>query len=445
MTCTAPEICDLPIWSPLYVLRSTHRCPRCSHDTDVVALVADRYDDCLEDSDEVERSLGPRGWLHPILLSPVVKLPSTLAAAVRAVAPGYTPAPSPHGVQYLANHCRCGCILPDADLYGPKGPFHVESLPTQVAIDVIPFPQVQRITCDFAEEPGIAVILDGWWRATADEVLDRLRKSTKAGSRSYAVALGRALACIEKSERRLRELRQNSDRFAENPFPDPGPEGHASLESWADVQVWDPLFLMWSKYRCWRCGEDSPVAALLAERHVDTIGGERPALIDPPPYAQHVVRLSGIERMSPELEQALAEAAPLIRRNRSRMAGKSYYMNHCHACGSHFGDYFLAEIDGPFWAASPEALDEKGIFLQLLPVEGMQLLHAGTGAGSIYVWAHERWWRASVQRLVQKLTNHGGSESVAYAAALQRVIGHLDCLEINIDHEYARLRRVESE
>jgi hypothetical protein len=202
---------------------------------------------------------------------------------------------------------------------------------------------------------------------------------------------------------------------------------------------------MWSKYRCWRCGEDSPVAALLAERHVDTIGGERPALIDPPPYAQHVVMLSDIERMSPELEQALAEAAPMIRLDQSRTAGKSYYMNHCRACGSRFGDYFLGEIDGPFWASSPEALDQKGIFLQLLPVEGMQLLHCGTTACSIYVWAHERWWRASVQRLAEKLTKHGGSESLAYAAALHRVIGHLDCLEIEIDLEYARLRRAEAE
>jgi hypothetical protein len=58
--------------------------------------------------------------------------------------------------------------------------------------------------------------------------------------------------------------------------PAPGPDETTSLKPWANVQVWEPLFLMTSVYQCWRCGENSPVAAVLAERYFDLIGSERP-------------------------------------------------------------------------------------------------------------------------------------------------------------------------
>lgn len=100
-----PEICDLPVWSPLYLLRSTHRCSRCGYAAAVVALAAERYDDCLENSAEAESSLGRRGWLHSALLTPVIRLPLELAQAVRAVAPAYAPARTTDGANEFANHC----------------------------------------------------------------------------------------------------------------------------------------------------------------------------------------------------------------------------------------------------------------------------------------------------------------------------------------------------
>jgi hypothetical protein len=440
-----PEICDLPVWSPLYLLRSTHPCPRCGRAADVVALVAERYDDCLEDSDEAEQSLGPRGWLHSVLLTPVIRLPPVLAEAVHALAPGYTPAPTRDGARGYANHCPCGHVLPDADVYGLDGPFDMEATKQPrgvVEVVVVPFAEVQRVTCDFVEADGVEAVLEDWWRRTAEELLARLRDSTKPGARGYAVAVARALACLMESGRELDCLGQGVDPFAEDEHPNLGPEGLAPLELWADMQVWAPLFLMTSAYRCWRCGEDSPVAAILAERHFEVMGRDRPARENPPAHAQHVVMLCNIERMSPDLERALAEAAPMIRLDRSRTAGTTYYMNHCRACGTRFGDFFLSETDGPFWVWSPGELEQKGITLELLPVEGMQALCCGTAACNIYVWAHERWWRMSLQRLVEKLAKRGDPQAHAYAAALDRALGELACLERNIDFARMRATRV---
>ena len=115
-----------------------------------------------------------------------------------------------------------------------------------------------------------------------------------------------------------------------------------------------------------------------------------------------MVLVSDIERMAPELERVLREAAPLIRRDRSRTAGTAYYMNHCRACGARFGDFFLGEIDGPFWANTPEEIGEKGITLSLLPVKGMHGLRAGGSASESYIWVHEQWWWGMAQRLITR-------------------------------------------
>jgi hypothetical protein len=121
------EICDLPVWNPLYLLRSTHRCPVCERNAPVVALVAARYDDCLEDPGEAEQGLRPLGWLTPVLLAPVVRLPPTVVHAVRELAPQYIRIRSATGIECYVNHCGCGHALPDTDLHGPGGAFDVQT------------------------------------------------------------------------------------------------------------------------------------------------------------------------------------------------------------------------------------------------------------------------------------------------------------------------------
>lgn len=444
-----PRICDLPVWSPLYLVRSTQACPRCGRAAEVVGLVSERYDDTLEGSAEAEQALGPLGWLPPILLAPVDRLPPGLADAVHALAPHYRRVRSPDGAGCFANHCECGTVLGDDEVYGTGGAFDVrtggEMEARGIEAVVLPLPRAERIACDWLKSAGIAFILQEWCRGTVGELLARLQESVKPTGRPYAVAVARVLRCLDQAELELEAWREGRDPFEDAEYPAPGPEEATSLEPWADMQVWEPLFLMTSVYRCWRCGENSPVAAVLAERWIDLIGSERQARRDPLPDAQHVVMLSGIERMSAGLELALAEAAPHIRRGRSRTAERTYYMNHCRACGAHFGDFFLGDAGGPFWAWSPDEIQAKGISLSLLDVRGMQELRCGAAACDVYVWAHEQWWRERVRRLIQRLRDRDDSEARDFAAALARAAGELACVEREIEIESARVRRAASD
>jgi hypothetical protein len=439
-----PEICDLPVWNPLYLVRSTQQCPRCGRAADVAALVSERYDDTLDGSAEAEQKLGPLGWLPPILLTPVSRLPPGLADAIQALAPRYRRVRS-DGADFFANHCECGTLLGDDEVYGPGGAFDVGTYPEMrargIEVMVLPLERAERITCTWAKSAGVAFILRDWWRDTADELLARLQTSAKPSGRPYAAALGRALECLAQAEDDLQAWRDGRDPLQEGDYPAPGPDEATSLEPWADVQVWEPLFLMTSVYQCWKCGECSPVGAVLAERYVDLIGSERQARLDPPEETQHVVMLCNIERMSQGLEQALADAAPQIRPDRSRTASRTYYMNHCRTCGIHFGDFFLGDAGGPFWACSPDEIRAKGISVTLLDVRGMQQLRCGTTACDVYVWAHEQWWRERFRRLVEKLEARGDPQSRSYATALARALGELACVEHEIRIESARARQ----
>ena len=400
-----------------------------------------------EGSGDAEQKLGPLGWLPPVLLTSVSRLPPGLADAVQALAPGYRRVRSPEGTDRFANHCECGTLLGDDEVHGPGGAFVVGTFPEMwargIEVMVLPLKRAERIACAWAKSAGIAFILRDWWRDTVDELLAHLQTSSKPTGRPYAAAVGRALECLAQAEDDLQACRDGREPLHDAGYPAPGPDEATSLEPWADVQVWEPLFLMTSVYQCWKCGESSPVAAVLAERYVDLIGSERQARLDPPEETQHVVMLCNIERMSPDLEHALREAAPQIRPGRSRTASRTYYMNHCRACGIHFGDFFLGDAGGPFWDWSPDEIQAKGISLTLLDVRGMQQLRCGTTACDAYVWAHEQWWRERVRRLVEKLEARGDPQSRSYATALARAVGELACVEHEVRIENTRARQTD--
>jgi hypothetical protein len=90
----------------------------------------------------------------------------------------------------------------------------------------------------------------------------------------------------------------------------------------------------------------SPVFAIVAERYRDAWDDWTGDAV--PHELKHVVRLSDIAQMSPELERVISRVAPQIRIDFSKAAGVSYWLNHCSTCGARFGDFFLGEIDGLF-------------------------------------------------------------------------------------------------
>lgn len=203
------ELCDLPVWSPLYLVRAECQCPQCQEITDVVALVAERYDDCLESTPEAEQALGPLGWLHVVLLTPVVDLPPHLTGAVHEVAPRFTRVRLTAGIERFVNHCQCGNVLTDVEVYGPGGPFDVNSISAmgerRVSVTVILWPGVHHVRCDFTLPDGIEFIHREWWRSTAAALLARLRESMKPGADGYAAAVA-----SRKADRLIGKLARTS-------------------------------------------------------------------------------------------------------------------------------------------------------------------------------------------------------------------------------------------
>lgn len=80
------ETYDIPTWDPFYLICSQCRCPDCGNPADVVALVAERYDEYLEDPEVTESQLASLGWLGVAVLSPVVRIPPDLLCAIQSIA-----------------------------------------------------------------------------------------------------------------------------------------------------------------------------------------------------------------------------------------------------------------------------------------------------------------------------------------------------------------------
>jgi hypothetical protein len=145
------------------------------------------------------------------------------------------------------------------------------------------------------------------------------------------------------------------------------------------------------------------------------------------------VLLSTIEWMPPEIEHALRGAAPGIRRDHSKTAQMSYFMNHCRACGARFGDFFLTEVDGPFWAISPEEFDRKRISFTVLPIRGTFGLRCGAIASDVLVWIHDHWCHRLLESLQRRLERRQDDESRSFAVAIEHLMGELAYVFEEID------------
>lgn len=353
------------------------------------------------------------------------------------------------------NHCRCGASLPDQMLYVQGGPFDVhtaEGIATRaISLTVLPCRGLRRIVCDLLACDGIEFIHHRWWRDTVAELHARLLASRKPGAHAYAVAVARALACLRQAEKDLESWKLGIDPHLlppesgeTKPQAGSGRDSLVTAGPHPDFQAWDPFYVIRSTYKCWRCGHISAVASLVVERWVD-LSEERPCALrdSPPDYTQWVVLLGNIELLSEELEDAVRQYAPDFRRDFSRTIKTSYFMNHCGACDARFGDFFLGDVGGPFWATTPEEMEAKGIEITPLPPMGIQLLRANAAAGGTIDRSHEHWWKEKVWRLSTTLQVREDPGLRACGVALERAMGELSYIERRIQDFWDRARTAE--
>lgn len=209
-----------------------------------------------------------------------------------------------------------------------------------------------------------------------------------------------------------------------------------------DLLAWDPFYVITSKNRCWRCGELSPVVGLLVERWLD-MDQVPPGISPNAPLAEPLWILMpyNIRSISAEMERAMRRFAPGLRRDYSRTSESSYLMNHCSSCDARFGDFFLGEVDGPFWATNPHEIAVKGIEVTPLRLKGMQALSCGWVASGAINRIYGHWWQEQVWRLRRTLESREESEFKVFGVALERAMGELSYLEHQIDFERSKVRK----
>lgn len=148
------------------------------------------------------------------------------------------------------------------------------------------------------------------------------------------------------------------------------------------------VYLLQGLGQCYSCKKDTRMFALMVL----------------PPFALEGAQDEAVDedgamlKMPEELPSALWQAihpvtANLFRRDHSRMAGASYWMNHCEHCDAKQGDHFVHGPDGPFWPFDEAQM--KGI--EATRLEGpFRLLDASTSySGAMALW---RDWKHGVVR-----------------------------------------------
>lgn len=104
------------------------------------------------------------------------------------------------------------------------------------------------------------------------------------------------------------------------------------------------VYLLQGAGQCYSCKQPTRMFALMVlppftlEGAQDEAQDEDGAMLNMP------------EDLPPALAQAIHPVTGnLFRRDHSRMADASYWMNHCEHCDAKQGDYFVHGPDGPFW------------------------------------------------------------------------------------------------
>ena len=108
--------------------------------------------------------------------------------------------------------------------------------------------------------------------------------------------------------------------------------------------VCQAVYLLRGMGECYSCKKPSPMFALMVLPPFAVQGAQDEAL------DEDGSMLNAPTDLPPALVQAIHPlTGDLYRLDHSRMAGLSYWMNHCKHCDAKQGDHFVHGPDGPFW------------------------------------------------------------------------------------------------
>lgn len=140
--------------------------------------------------------------------------------------------------------------------------------------------------------------------------------------------------------------------------------------------------------QCYSCRKPTRMFALMLLPPFTLEGAQDEALDEDGPM------LNMPEDLPPELVQAIHPITRnLFRRDQSRMAGASYWMNHCEHCDAKQGDHFVQGPNGPFWPYDEAQMKD----IEATRLEGpFRLPDAGTSySGAMADW---RDWKHGIVR-----------------------------------------------
>jgi hypothetical protein len=119
--------------------------------------------------------------------------------------------------------------------------------------------------------------------------------------------------------------------------------------------------LLLAEMSCWKCGQPTPVSALWLPSHteVDHEAGEDEVCRD-----EAVLQYVGA--LSAAVWEHWKLIAPWMGYAHTDGAGTNYLANHCVACGTVQGDWFVFGVDGPFFPQTDADLGK----IQFIPGRG---------------------------------------------------------------------------
>ena len=133
-----------------------------------------------------------------------------------------------------------------------------------------------------------------------------------------------------------------------------------------------PLYMAGMMEHCWKCGEKTPIVALLTTGLVDEYN---------PQLSDEVCILNEVTELPEDLLKYIVKRVPTYQFRYSKTAGFKYYGNTCRSCGSLQGDFYLHNEPGA--AFFPNSEDEASrLFLTEIPLDSAVYLEAGIHIGT---------------------------------------------------------------
>lgn len=147
------------------------------------------------------------------------------------------------------------------------------------------------------------------------------------------------------------------------------------------MKIGSPLYLVEAHTGCWNCAALQRVIKLATPR-VDAREDEEDEELNTMDAApeDELILLSYLKELPVPLNKWFIDNEPNFRIHSSQSIGESYYANLCDQCGVNFGDFYLHEVDGPYFPMRPE--DAVSMVLVKLPFEGIYEVDSEYSYGS---------------------------------------------------------------